>query len=369
VLYDTTDKAGERTIRLVVDPMSTITESDEGDNEAITVLTVAPPPSPNLVVATNNIRFSPASPSDGQVVTITVTVLNDGQRNAGRVEVQVMDATNGTPVPVGAIQVIGGIASGDSGTIQVAYDTTGKEGERTIQVTVDPANLIAENNEEDNEASATLTIGPPADDPSIVPNLVMASSSVTFTPTQPAPGTIVSMTIIVRNDGAVDANAVVVRVMDVTETPTQVGDDVIIPTIAAGQSMTATMLYDTTDKEGSQSLTVSADPDNTITESNENDNTATVMIPVGGEPGEPGEPPTGEPPTSEPSLIEPLPVGTPTPQPVVPVEPDEPDPPTEVDGDEGESAIDANAARPEEASIILEPVLSVDLAEDLNLRN
>jgi subtilase family serine protease len=276
--------------------------------------------------------------------------------------VQVTDTTNGTPVPIGTIQVIGGIASGDSGTVQVAYDTTGKEGERTIQVAVDPANLIAENNEEDNEASATLTIGPPSDDPSIVPNLVMASSSVSFTPTQPAPGTIVSMTIIVRNDGAVDANAVVVRVMDVTETPTQVGDDVILPIIAAGQSMTATMLYDTTDKEGSQSLTVSADPDNTITESNENDNTASVTIPVGGEPGEPGEPPTGEPPTGEPTGEPPTgePTGTPTPQPVDPTEPDEPDPPTEVD---------ASAARPEEGSTILEPVLSIDLAEDLNLRD
>jgi hypothetical protein len=91
----------------------------------------------------------------------------------------------------------------------------------------------------------------------------------------------VTLTIVVRNDGGGDASSVVVRAMDVTETPVQVGDDVTIPTIAAGGSMTVTLVYDTTDKQGSRSLTVSADPDNTITESNENDNTATVTIPIG----------------------------------------------------------------------------------------
>lgn len=286
VMYDTTDKAGDRTIRFVVDPVDTIAESDEGDNEAITVLTVAPPPAPNLVVGENNVRFSPASPSDGQVVTVTVTVLNDGQRNANRVEVQVFEVSNGTPTPIGDVQIIGGISSGGTGIAQVPYDTTGKEGDHTIRVVVDPANLIAETNEEDNEAEATLTVKPPADDPSMMPNLAMSSSSVVITPTQPVAGDMVTMTITVRNDGAVDASGVVVRVMDVTETPEQVGDDVTIPSIAAGESMTVTLLYDTTDKTGSRSLTVSADPDNEITESNENDNTASVTIPIGEADGE-----------------------------------------------------------------------------------
>jgi subtilase family serine protease len=351
VVYDTTDKAGDRTIRMVVDPLDAIAESDESDNEAITVLTVAPPPAPNLVVDEDNIRFSPLTPSDGQVVTITVTVLNDGQRNANRVEVQLYDNTNGTPVPIGDIQIIGGISAGSSGMAQVPYDTTGKEGERTIQVVVDPANLIAETNEEDNQAEATLTVGPPSDDPSVVPNLVMTSSSVVFTPTQPAPGDVVTLTIRVRNDGAVDASGVVVRVMDVTETPEQVGDDVTIPSIPAGETMTATLSYDTTDKTGSRSLTVSADPDNTITESNENDNTATVTIPLGNGETPPGEPGEGDEPPAEP--------GEPGEPPAEPGEPDEPE-----DGDE-----DANVDNLSSREEPLDPSLNVELAEDLNLRD
>ncbi len=88
------------------------------------------------------------------------------------------------------------------------------------------------------------------------------------------------MTINVHNGGASDASAVVVRAMDVTDTPAQVGDDVTIPTIATGQTMSVTLVYDTSDKSGNRTLTVSADPDNSITESNENDNTSTVTIPI-----------------------------------------------------------------------------------------
>ena len=280
VMYDTTDKAGDRTIRMVVDPLNSIAESDEADNEAITVLTISPPPAPNLVLGENSVRFSPASPSDGQVVTVTVTVLNEGQRNASRVEVQVMDVSNGTPTPVGDIQIIGGISSGGSGVVQVTYDTTGKQGDRKLQVVVDPANLIAETNEEDNQTEATLTVKEPSDDPSMLPNLVMTSSSVIVTPTLALPGDIVTMTISVYNGGAVAASGVAVRVMDVTGTPVQVGDDIIIPSIAAGGTQSVTMPYNTGDQPGSKTLTVSADPDNSITESNENDNTSTVTIPI-----------------------------------------------------------------------------------------
>ncbi len=294
VTFDTTGKAGDRTIRMIVDPPNTVVESDESDNEALATLTVAPPPAPNLVVSDNSLRFSPISPNDGQVVTMTVTVLNDGQLNANRVEVQVLDVTNGNEVQIGDIQIIGGISSGGSGIAQVTYDTTGLEGERTIQVVVDPVNLIAETNEEDNQIEATLTVNPPADDPSVQPNLVISSTSVVYTPTMPMPGDVVTLTINVTNDGAAEANGVGVRVMDVSgATPVQVGDDVIIPVIAMSETMSVTMPYVTTDLEGNRTLTISADPENTIVESNENDNTATVTIPLGGggdDPGEPTEP-------------------------------------------------------------------------------
>ncbi len=288
VTYDTTDKAGERRIQVTLDPANTVPESDEQDNSAIVPLTVAPPPAPNLVVSENNVRFTPVAPSDGQVVTITVTVLNEGQRNASRVEVQVMDTTNGTPVPIGDVQVIGGIPAGGTGIAQVTYDTTGKEGDRLIQVTADPANLISETDEDDNQVEVKLTVGPPSAGPGELPNLSLTSGSVVISPTMPAPGDIVTLTIQVANTGEGDANGVVVRVTDTTDGDSApVGDDITIPTLAAGEVYTVEVAYDTTDKTGSRTLKVEADPDNTIEETSEFDNSTTVTIPLNGGSDEP----------------------------------------------------------------------------------
>ncbi|MCC6167020.1 MAG: S8 family serine peptidase [Caldilineaceae bacterium] len=304
ITYDTTDKAGERRIQVVVDPANTIAESDEQDNSAIALLTVAPPPAPNLVVKGENIRFSPSSPSDGQPVTITVTVLNEGPRNANTVEVKFVDATNGGEQPIGDVQVIGGIPSGGSATAQVVYDTTGKQGERLIRVVADPNNLVVETDETDNQAETALTVAPPSETPAILPNLVITSGSLAYTPTTPAPGDWVTLTISVTNDGEADASGVVVRVADTTgDEPVPVGEDQTIPSLAAGAVATVTVPYSTTNLTGTRTLKVAADPDKAIEESDETDNEATLTIPLGGEtpPGEmpPGETPPGETPPGD----------------------------------------------------------------------
>ena len=304
---------------------------------------------------------------------------------------QVLDVTNVISVPVGSIQIIGGIPSGGSGMAQVLYDTTGLEGERTIQVVVDPANLIVEGAEDDNQVELTLTVGPPVDEPSVQPNLVMTSSSVVYTPTTPMPGDIVTLTVSVYNNGGSAANGVVVRVMDVTgDTPTQVGDDVIIPSIAVSESMSVTLPYDTTGmEEGNRTLTASADPDNVITESNENDNTSTVTIPLGTgggeptttpeptetggptaspEPTEPGEPTTTPEPT-EPgestATAEPTETGEPsvTPEPTASGAPTATPEPTTTEG----ATATPNAADPR--AELPAPGLEVQMAEDLNKRD
>ncbi|GIV78085.1 MAG: hypothetical protein KatS3mg050_2479 [Litorilinea sp.] len=287
VTYDVTDKAGTRQIQLVVDPNDTIAESDETDNTATTSLTVAPPPAPNLVVQSSDIRFTPSSPSAGDLVTVTVTVRNTGQRNANNVEVRFTDVTNGGNTPIGT-QTIASIPSGGSGIAQVAYDTTGKEGQRQIQVTADPNNTIAETNEEDNQAQATLTVAPPSETPSPnQPNLQVTAEGISFDPPAPSPGDLVTITVIVTNSGQASASGVVVRFLDVTggsEEP--IGEDQNVGNIAAGNTTTATVTYDTTDKAGERSIKVIVDPEDTISESDETDNEATKTLTVGEGSGE-----------------------------------------------------------------------------------
>ena len=283
VTYDTTDKAGDRQIQVIVDPNNSIAESDESDNSVIVPLTVAPPPAPNLVVEAGNISFSPSSPTAGDLVTVTVVVKNDGPVNAGKVEVRFLDASNGTPAPIGDLQVIPSIPSGSSGTVYVVYDTSGKEGERTIRVVADPNNLIAETDETDNQADATLTVAPPGAPPSDEPNLVVTSSAISFEPASPQAGDAVTISVVVTNSGEASASSVVVRFEDDSgDSPVAIGEDQNISFISAGSNGKASVVLDTTGMSGQIAIKVTADPDDTIKESNENDNSATKVLELGG---------------------------------------------------------------------------------------
>ena len=283
VTYDVTDKQGDRKIQFSVDPNNTISETDESDNVALVTLTVAPPPAPNLLVKESNIKFSPASPVEGSEVTISVTVLNEGPLDANMVEVMFADVTdgNGSGTPIGSLQTIDHIPSGGSGTAQVTYDTTGKVGDRNIQVTADPNNQIAETDETDNQAETTLSILPPEEDEPGTPNLVVTSSDIIFDPSDPKAGDVVTVTVVVSNSGDVDASNVVVRFSDETDDSSeQIGTDQTIASIAAGESGTASVSYDTTEKTGERTIHVSVDPDNAISESDETDNEATATLSV-----------------------------------------------------------------------------------------
>ncbi|MFN2202119.1 MAG: CARDB domain-containing protein [Caldilineaceae bacterium] len=300
VQYDTTGKQGVRNIQFVIDPNNTIAESNESDNKTAASLTVAPPPGPNLVMQESGITFTPAEPTDGTEVTISAKVLNDGTLDSGKVEVAFFDVSTGSPQAIGSTQVIVSIPAGGSEKASVTYDTTGKEGERTIQVVVDPDDKVAEMDEDDNQAETTLTVLPVEEEPGEQPNLTITSDDIAFEPESPAPGDLVTVTATISNTGGADASDVVVRFLDSTDDePVQIGDDQTVSSIAAGDSGSASVTYDTTDLSGERSITVQVDPDGAIDESNEDDNEASATLTLGGGDGEsaPGqnEPVDGEP--------------------------------------------------------------------------
>lgn len=284
VSYDTTGKQGERRIEFLIDPSDTVEESDEADNKAVAVLSVAPPPAPNLVMSEDNISFTPAEPTDGTEVTIAATVLNDGLQDVGMVDVAFFDVTNGTPQAIGETQTISGIAAGGSGEAAVAYDTTGKEGERTIRVVVDPSELVPEMDETDNEAEKVLTVLPEEEEPVEQPNLTVTEDSISFEPPTPVAGDVVTVTATVSNTGEADASTVIVRFLDDTdEEPVQIGEDQTLSSVAAGEAEPASVAYDTAGLEGDRTITVIVDPEDAIGETDETDNEASATLSLNGE--------------------------------------------------------------------------------------
>jgi subtilase family serine protease len=275
-VVDTTGLVGERTIQVVVDPDNTVAETNEEDNEASATLTIAPPsqPSelPNLVVASGDITFDPATPNAGDPVTITVTVRNSGKADASSVSVAFFDDTGGSPTPIGTTQVIDEIPANESGTASVVYDTTGKAGERVIRVVVDPDNAIKESNEEDNEASSKLTVGEGSASASAGPNLVVQPEQI-LVRAEEDNTMILSVTVI--NTGDAPASPVAVtfaRVVDGRWEPLAPIHE--MGTVSAHGAATAKVKVSPFAFAAGAGLGVFVDPENRVLETNENDNRA-----------------------------------------------------------------------------------------------
>jgi subtilase family serine protease len=157
----------DRKIQVQVDSNNLIPESNERDNNASKTLPVTASPLPNLKVMAETVGFAPVSPKQGDVVTLTAVVLNNGAIAAANVVVQFADISTGRPLPIGEQQTIAVIPAGSSGMVQVTFDTSALgaapatgPGQRRIRVVVDPSNFIRELDEIDNKDTATLTVAP-----------------------------------------------------------------------------------------------------------------------------------------------------------------------------------------------------------------
>lgn len=277
VSYSTAGKVGDRKIKVVVDPNNFIAESKETDNQVSSkTLTVEPATGINLAMQAGNIGFNPAQPVEGDRVTIHAVVLNNGVRDANDVTVQFVDVTAGGNTPIGVPQIIDSIPAGSSGTAQVLLATDGRNGERRIQVVVDPNNFIPETDEADNAAAAVLTVSaPPA------PNLMVLAGNVKFTPPDPAQGNPVSVTVTILNGGTAAATDVVVQLLDVTGGGARpIGPEQIIDELPAGGNTTINLIYENTDQPGDRQIQVTADPNDAIAETDEGDNRAVKTLTI-----------------------------------------------------------------------------------------
>jgi hypothetical protein len=111
------------------------------------------PDLPDLTVSPGWISLSSHRPTSGEPVTVTARVRNAGGSDAAPVVVRFTD--NGTLI---GERTIASIPAGESRSASVTWSTTGIEGDRTIAVSVDPANVVREQVEANNAASRKVTV-------------------------------------------------------------------------------------------------------------------------------------------------------------------------------------------------------------------
>ena len=219
-------------------------------------------PNPDLVVT--GLTWSPATPDETNAITASATVRNAGSAASGAtsLDVRVGGAVAGSGL-------VAALAAGASTTVAVNLGRLA-QGSYALSAVVDPANTIAEQNNDNNTlaASSPLVVAQ-------APGPDLQVLSVTSNPASPAAGASVSFTVAVNNRGTTTAAATVTRVV-VNSTTLNANT----AAVAAGATVNVS-LGTWTATSGGATITATADATSVVAETNENNNSRTASIVVG----------------------------------------------------------------------------------------
>jgi subtilase family serine protease len=223
---------------------------------------------PDLVI--QSITTDLVTPNAGENVSVTVTVKNQGLGASGSFFVDIYKNPSTPPVPwiYGDVwcNATNGLAAGEiyTCTQTVSYSAVGIY---NMYALVDSEQTIAESNENNNVS------GPKSITVVNMPDLVV--QSITTDPSSPNAGEPVSVTVTVKNQGNVSSGSFFVDIYKNASTPPVpwvYGDAWCNPGgLAAGATYTCTLTVSYS-AEGTYNMYAQVDSENTIVESNENNN-------------------------------------------------------------------------------------------------
>ena len=158
VVWDTLGELGRSYLHVIIDPEDSIEETKENNNEAIIIVDVSEFSRPDLALNSSDISFVPLTLLEGEEVEISAKIHNRG-KPVQNVKVGFYD---GDPESGGILIkemiIYSTILSGESEIIKVSWDTVGVAEDHDIYVVIDPEDMIVEENEGNNKASAGITV-------------------------------------------------------------------------------------------------------------------------------------------------------------------------------------------------------------------
>jgi len=264
---------GNHQIQAIADPNNAISECDKANNAASLPVYVSAGWL-DLSVASEDVVV-PADIPEGGLTPISVTVRNSGTLSAENIVVRFYvgnPATGGFTIGSGII--IPSLAAGEAKPIQTSWNTSGLQGASYIYVSVDQDNVIREANEGNNIAMKPVTVSPAEK-----PDLQLAADDIVVSPASPSEGDRISITATVHNRGTPAGN---IKVALYSASPAVGGKllgTVLLPwIIPAGGTAAANFSVDSVGMTGSVPFHVGIDPDNTICESDKENNQATRTV-------------------------------------------------------------------------------------------
>ncbi len=195
-----TAAAGTYAVRALADSGGAVAETLE-DNNALTQTLSVRQALPDLRPWTlrwgwqqvSGLSFSPAQPVAGEAVTVTCDIDNSGTVPLGTGEAfDVVFSAGGSVFATNRVTLAAPLAVGASVRAEAIW-RGGAAGLTNFAAAVDTAGEIAEESEANNGTSAGLAVYPSG--------ASLQAAGLSFSPLQPLPGTAVTLTATVRNDG------------------------------------------------------------------------------------------------------------------------------------------------------------------------
>ena len=175
----------------------------------LTGFSATPVGQPDAQIGAGDVAFSATTPMETDPVTISTTLHNPGTLDSGGLTAAFFATLpNGQPpglsLQVGAAYVPN-IAAGGTASASIPWDTTSFTGTVPVRVVIDPYNRVAESNESNNEAIASLTILTRSD---------LQTTQIALSNPEPVTDEPVNVTLSVHNAGQTAAGTQMVALYD-----------------------------------------------------------------------------------------------------------------------------------------------------------
>lgn len=261
---DQLSSPGVHEYEIVLDANDSIAEVDETNNTATQTvitqpgidleITQAAIESPDTAILFNNVNF-------------LVTIYNRSTVDASDVDVifNVINVEGTTQLDTQTVNV----PAGQSITREITWRAN-VSGETNFQVILDPNNLIAELDESNNDVVKPVVVNAQSG-----ANASVNFSTIGFNPNPALQGLDTVVTARISNAGTELLSGLEVALFD--NNPASGGnllDTVVLPDINAGEESPVTLVWEATPELNSATLYVVVDPNNTLAETNEEDNIA-----------------------------------------------------------------------------------------------
>jgi subtilase family serine protease/flagellar hook assembly protein FlgD/fibronectin type 3 domain-containing protein len=260
--WDTTGRAGDHLLWLVLDPENAIIESSEQDNRSsFAVAVLAPSNLPDLALDAVDFALDPAAVSSlPSSVHLAGILRNIGAAAVNRAVVRLYAKPDIThAIATTTVDVPG------RGNAPIAVDfTVSAPATLNLLVRADPDNAVAEANETNNDASLVLPFGQALDLQVTAADLSLASPA--------RAGQDVSFDAVIHNVGTVDSPPAVLHAEVVQNNISVVVFDAPVQFLA-GQAQTRRITWRAV-HAGAAQLRVALDPSNQVVETREDNNAA-----------------------------------------------------------------------------------------------